>query len=128
MLSLIAPEAALQSFVLAFSSLFSIVNPVGSSLIFAQVAALNSHAERLELARRIGFYAALIMLADLWAGGADPQLLRRLPGGAAHRRGPRGGGLGLDAADGARGARGPQAGGGDARAPPGTSPRSRSFR
>lgn len=68
MLSLIAPEAALQSFVLAFSSLFSIVNPVGSSLIFAQVTALNSHAERLELARRIGFYAALIMLSTLWAG------------------------------------------------------------
>jgi multiple antibiotic resistance protein len=68
MLSLIAPEAALQSFVLAFSSLFSIVNPVGSSLIFAQVTALNSHAERLELAKRIGFYAALIMLSTLWAG------------------------------------------------------------
>ncbi|POR43893.1 MarC family protein [Methylobacterium sp. V23] len=68
MLSLIAPEAALQRFVLAFSSLFSIVNPVGSSLIFAQVTALNSHAERLELAKRIGFYAALIMLSTLWAG------------------------------------------------------------
>ncbi|MCJ2034053.1 MarC family protein [Methylobacterium sp. J-068] len=66
--SLIAPEAALQSFVLAFSALFSIVNPVGSSLIFAQVTAANSHGERLELARRIGFYAALIMLAALWAG------------------------------------------------------------
>lgn len=68
MLNFIAPEAALQSFVLAFSSLFSIVNPVGSSLIFAQVAAAHSHGERLELARRIGLYAALIMLAALWAG------------------------------------------------------------
>ncbi|GJD74584.1 MarC family protein [Methylobacterium goesingense] len=68
MLNLFAPEVALQSFVLAFSSLFSIVNPVGSSLIFAQVAAAHSHGERLELAKRIGLYAALIMLAALWAG------------------------------------------------------------
>ncbi|MGU3539921.1 MarC family protein [Methylobacterium sp. A54F] len=61
-------EAALQSFLLAFSGLFSIVNPIGSALIFAQVTSGNSHAERVELARRIGVYAALIMLAALWAG------------------------------------------------------------
>ncbi|MGV7031775.1 MarC family protein [Methylobacterium symbioticum] len=61
-------ESALQSFLLALSSLFSIVNPVGGSLIFAQVTAANSHAERIELARRIGFYAALVMVAALWAG------------------------------------------------------------
>ncbi|MCJ2081655.1 MarC family protein [Methylobacterium sp. J-090] len=68
MLSFFAPEAALQSFVLALSSLFSIVNPIGSALIFAQVTAQNSHAERVELSKRIGFYAALIMLSALWAG------------------------------------------------------------
>ena len=61
-------ESALQSFLLALSSLFSIVNPVGGSLIFAQVTAANSHAERVELSRRIGVYAALIMIAALWAG------------------------------------------------------------
>ena len=61
-------EAAIQQFLLALSSLFSIVNPLGGALIFAQVTALNSHAERLELAKRIGFYAALIMLSTLWAG------------------------------------------------------------
>lgn len=64
----IGPEAALQSFVLALSSLFSIVNPIGSALIFAQVTARNSHPERVELSKRIGFYAALIMLSALWAG------------------------------------------------------------
>lgn len=61
-------EAGISSFLLALSTLFSIVNPIGASLIFAQVTAENSHAERLELARRISFYAALIMLAALWAG------------------------------------------------------------
>ncbi len=44
------------------------MNPVGSALIFAQVTAERSHADRAELSRRIGFYAALIMLAALWAG------------------------------------------------------------
>ncbi|KQO59351.1 hypothetical protein ASG60_09775 [Methylobacterium sp. Leaf469] len=68
MLSIFAPEATLQSFVLALSSLFSIVNPIGSALIFAQVTAQNSHADRVELSKRIGFYAALIMLSALWAG------------------------------------------------------------
>ncbi|GJE17645.1 MarC family protein [Methylobacterium marchantiae] len=68
MLSLIAPEAALHSFVFAFSSLFSIVNPVGSALIFFQITARNSHPERVEIAKRIGFYSALIMLSALWAG------------------------------------------------------------
>lgn len=61
-------ESALTSFLLALSGLFSIVNPVGSALIFAQVTAARSHADRAELARRIGFYAALVMLAALWAG------------------------------------------------------------
>ncbi|WP_026597419.1 MarC family protein [Methylobacterium sp. 77] len=68
MLSLIDPEAALRSFVFAFSSLFSIVNPIGSALIFSQITARNSHSERVEIAKRIGFYSALIMLAALWAG------------------------------------------------------------
>ncbi len=61
-------ESAIQSFLLALSGLFSIVNPVGGSLIFAQLTATNTHAERVELARRIGRYAALVMLAALWAG------------------------------------------------------------
>ena len=61
-------ESALTSFLLALSGLFSIVNPVGSALIFAQVTSERSHADRMELSRRIGFYAALVMLAALWAG------------------------------------------------------------
>ena len=61
-------QAGLASFLLGLSTLFSIVNPIGASLIFAQVTAARSHAERLELARRISIYAAMIMLAALWAG------------------------------------------------------------
>lgn len=68
MLASIGFETVLTSFLLALSSLFSIVNPVGSALMFAQITADRSHAERAELARRIGFYAALVMLAALWAG------------------------------------------------------------
>ncbi len=61
-------ETGLTSFLLVLSGLFSIVNPVGSALIFAEVTTGRSAADRAELARRIGFYAALIMLAALWAG------------------------------------------------------------
>ena len=59
---------AAQSFLLAFSALFSIVNPVGAALIFAQVTAGRSHAERVRLAGRIGAYAAVVMLGALWTG------------------------------------------------------------
>ncbi|WP_336491655.1 MarC family protein [Methylobacterium nigriterrae] len=61
-------EAAIQHFLLALSGLFSIVNPIGAALIFAQVTGELSHADRLELSRRISLYAAMVMLAALWAG------------------------------------------------------------
>lgn len=68
MLASIGFETVLTSFLLALSGLFSIVNPVGSALMFAQVTSDRSKAERADLSRRIGFYAALVMLAALWAG------------------------------------------------------------
>jgi multiple antibiotic resistance protein len=58
----------LQSFLLALPALFSIVNPVGSALIFSQVTADRTHAERTVLARRIALYSLLIMLGALWGG------------------------------------------------------------
>ena len=61
-------EAAIQHFLLALSSLFSIVNPIGAALIFAQVTSDYSHTERVELSSRISVYAAMVMLAALWAG------------------------------------------------------------
>ena len=60
--------ATVQSFLLAFSALFSIVNPIGTAFIFSQVTADRSHAERAALAGRIGLYALLVMLFSLWAG------------------------------------------------------------
>jgi multiple antibiotic resistance protein len=61
-------NGAVQSFLLALSALFSIVNPLATALIFSQVTADRTHAERGELALRIGFYSALIMLGALWGG------------------------------------------------------------
>ncbi|MET0369506.1 MAG: MarC family protein [Methylobacterium sp.] len=61
-------DSTIQHFLLAFSGLIAIVNPIGGSLIFAQVAGGFSHAERVLLSRRIGVYAAMIMLGALWAG------------------------------------------------------------
>lgn len=59
---------AVQAFLLAFSALFSIVNPIGTAFIFSQVTADRTHAQRAALAGRIGLYAALVMLGALWAG------------------------------------------------------------
>ena len=58
----------LQAFLLAGSALVSIINPLGGALIFAQVASDRTHAERLVLARRIGLYAAIVMVCSLWIG------------------------------------------------------------
>lgn len=60
--------AAVQSFLLAFPALFSIVNPVAAALIFAEITAGYDHAERVRLARRIGAYSAAVMFGALWAG------------------------------------------------------------
>ena len=61
-------DSALTSFLLVLTSLVSIVNPIGAALIFAQVNAARSHAERVELATRVGLYSAQIMLVAFWAG------------------------------------------------------------
>ena len=56
------------SFLLAFPALFSIVNPLGSALIFAQVVAARTAPERHSLAGRVGFYSAIVLLVSLWGG------------------------------------------------------------
>lgn len=60
--------ASAQAFFLALSALLSMVNPVGSALIFAQITAQRTHAERTYLARRIAIYAALLIIGALWIG------------------------------------------------------------
>jgi multiple antibiotic resistance protein len=61
-------DSTIQQFLLALSGLIAIVNPIGGAFIFAQVTSAYSHAERVLLSRRIGVYAALVMLGALWAG------------------------------------------------------------
>lgn len=56
------------SFLLGFPALFSIVNPVSGAFIFRTRTLDRSHNERVRLARRVGVYAALVMLVALWAG------------------------------------------------------------
>lgn len=60
--------SALASFLLAFSALISIVNPLGGALIYSRVTAGRTHDERVTLAWRIALYSALVMLTALWAG------------------------------------------------------------
>lgn len=57
-----------ETFLLTFTGLFSIVNPIGAALIFSQVTADRTHAERRDLAWRIALYSAIIMLVALWLG------------------------------------------------------------
>src|SRR5690349_11110585 len=61
-------DVLVETFLLTFSGLFSIVNPFGAALIFSQVTLDRSHEERRQLAGLIALYSAIIMLVALWAG------------------------------------------------------------
>ncbi len=56
------------AFLLGFPALFSIVNPIGSALVFYNLATGHSHAERIVLARRIAMYALVLLLGSIWLG------------------------------------------------------------
>lgn len=58
----------IDSFLLAFTALFSIVNPIAMALIFSQVTAARSPKERLQLATLVAVYSAIVMMTALWAG------------------------------------------------------------
>jgi multiple antibiotic resistance protein len=57
------------AFLLAFPTLFSIINPIGSSLIFYNVTSGRPHADRALLARRISVYSLGILLGSILLGG-----------------------------------------------------------
>lgn len=61
-------NAAVASFLLAFSALFSIVNPLGGALIYSQVTAARPRAERVALAWRVAVYSGVVMVTALIAG------------------------------------------------------------
>jgi len=56
------------SFLLAFSTLFSIVNPLGGALIYSRITADRTHDERVSLAWQIATYSGIVMLTALWGG------------------------------------------------------------
>lgn len=58
----------IATFLLTFSALFSIVNPIGGALIYSQVTLNRSREERRNLAWRVALYSAMTMLVALWAG------------------------------------------------------------
>jgi multiple antibiotic resistance protein len=62
-------ETAFGAFLLAFPALFSIVNPIGSALIFNGVTSGRSRDERRSLARRVAIYSVIVLLVSLWFGG-----------------------------------------------------------
>jgi multiple antibiotic resistance protein len=57
-----------SAFLLAFPSLFSIINPIGGALIFYGFTKDFTSADRVKVAARVGFYSLLIMFGALWAG------------------------------------------------------------
>jgi len=60
--------SAASAFLLAFPALFSIVNPLAGAIIFNEVTAFQTHAQRVVLARRVAVYSTLVMLVALLAG------------------------------------------------------------
>jgi multiple antibiotic resistance protein len=60
--------SAAAAFLLAFPALFSIVNPIGSAFIFDAVTGNLSHADRAQVAWRVGVYSLIVILGALWAG------------------------------------------------------------
>jgi len=57
-----------SAFLLAFSSLFSIINPVGGALIFSAYTRRFAHSDRVKVAGLVGIYSLLIMFGALWTG------------------------------------------------------------
>jgi multiple antibiotic resistance protein len=56
------------AFLLAFTSLFSIINPIGGAFIFYGVTKDFSLTDKEKVAALVGVYSLLIMFGALWAG------------------------------------------------------------
>ncbi len=56
------------AFLLAFPSLFSIINPIGGALIFNEATLGLRARDRRWVAGRVGIYSLLILLGALWGG------------------------------------------------------------
>ncbi|HEY2596412.1 MAG TPA: MarC family protein [Chloroflexota bacterium] len=58
----------LGALLLAFPTLFSIVNPLGSALIFREATQDRSPSERRYLATRVSIYTAFLLVGSVWIG------------------------------------------------------------
>ena len=56
------------AFLLAFPSLFSIINPIGGALIFSLYTRAFSYPDRVKTAGLVGLYSFVIMFCALWGG------------------------------------------------------------
>ena len=56
------------AFLVAFSSLFSIINPIGGALIFSVYTRAFVHRDRQMIAGLVGLYSLAIMFFALWGG------------------------------------------------------------
>ncbi|GBR51702.1 multiple antibiotic resistance protein MarC [Neokomagataea thailandica NBRC 106555] len=61
---------AVTAWLIAFPALFSIINPLGASLIFAQATEGRERRDVVALARSVALNSLVILLVSLWAGGA----------------------------------------------------------
>jgi multiple antibiotic resistance protein len=57
-----------KAFLLVFATLFPILNPPGSALLFLAITHRESHGEREHLARQIAMFASILILVSLSIG------------------------------------------------------------
>lgn len=55
-------------FLLVFTALFSIVNPIGAAFLFLEATNDRTLQQRNDLAHKIAFYSFVIMLCSIWIG------------------------------------------------------------
>jgi len=56
------------AFLIAFPSLFSIVDPLGNAIIISQLTGGWAEAERRHLARKVALLSLLLLMGALWVG------------------------------------------------------------
>ncbi len=61
---------SLETFLIVYPALFSIVNPIAGAFIFNEATAGAERALSSRLARRVALYALIVMLVATWAGSA----------------------------------------------------------
>jgi multiple antibiotic resistance protein len=62
------PTGWFGAFLVAFPSLFTIVDPIGNAIIISQMTARRTHRERLALARAVTVYTLILLTGSLWVG------------------------------------------------------------